>query len=70
MILESGNTLSCESLNIGCKLPDENLTLEHITKRHILSVLDSVDGNKQQAAVILGVDSSTIYRKLKEYGIV
>jgi len=69
MILEQTDKLTCSSLNIGCKLPDEDITLETITRKHIIGVLDTCDGNKQKAAEKLGVDTSTIYRKLKEYGI-
>lgn len=70
MILENGERLTCESLNLGCRVPEDDLRLESITRRHILSVLDMAEGNKQKAAEILGVDTSTVYRKLKEYGIV
>lgn len=70
MILENSERLTCESLNLGCRVPEDDLRLESITRRHILSVLDMAEGNKQKAAEILGVDTSTVYRKLKEYGIV
>lgn len=33
--------------------------------RHIKRVMDSVDGNKSQAAKILGIDYTTMLRKLK-----
>ena len=69
MILERSNRLTCTSLNLGCRAPDEDITLEGITRRHIMSILDSCGGNKQAAAEKLGIDQSTIYRKLKEYGI-
>ncbi|ADD67228.1 two component, sigma54 specific, transcriptional regulator, Fis family [Denitrovibrio acetiphilus DSM 12809] len=69
MILEQTNRLTCASLNLGCSVPDEDMTLDTITRKHILSVLDAHEGNKQKAAATLGVDTSTIYRKLKEYGI-
>jgi DNA-binding NtrC family response regulator len=69
MILETGLSLSCESLNLGCRIPDEDITLDAVTRRHILSVLESAGGNKQKTAEMLGVDASTIYRKLKDYGI-
>lgn len=68
MILETGDTLTCESLNLSCRA-DNDLTLETAARKHILHVLELTDGNKQKAAEILGVDTSTIYRKLKEYGI-
>ncbi len=38
-------------------------------KAKILSVLDSVNGNKSKAADILGISRRTIHRKLKEWKI-
>lgn len=43
-------------------------TLEEMERRYILEVLRSVDGEKAQAAHILGIDLSTLYRKLRKYG--
>jgi len=39
-------------------------TLEELETRYIRHVLDQVDGNKRQAAGILGVSRQTLYRKL------
>jgi len=41
--------------------------LEDVERRHILRVLDAVEGNKSLAAQILGVDRRTLYRKLERY---
>ncbi|MBA2736049.1 MAG: sigma-54-dependent Fis family transcriptional regulator [Pyrinomonadaceae bacterium] len=48
----------------------ENLrpTLEEMERRYILEILNSVGEDKAQAASILGIDLSTLYRKLKRYG--
>ena len=45
---------------------DDN-TLESIERRHISETLASFDGDKVAAARRLGIDLSTLYRKLKKY---
>jgi transcriptional regulator with PAS, ATPase and Fis domain len=45
-----------------------NMTLAELEKAHILSVLESVDHNQRQAAKLLGINPSTLWRKLKAYG--
>lgn len=49
--------------------PAENPTLEIIERAYILWVLQSEGGNKARAAEVLGIDPSTLYRKLNRYGI-
>ncbi|RKY96660.1 MAG: hypothetical protein DRQ06_00870 [Candidatus Hydrothermota bacterium] len=45
------------------------LTLEELERRYILQVLDETGWNKNRAAQILGIDPSTLYRKLQRYGL-
>jgi two-component system response regulator HydG len=47
--------------------PDELVSLDEMERRYILRVLRVVDGNKKLAAQILGLDRSTLYRKLERY---
>jgi transcriptional regulator with PAS, ATPase and Fis domain len=47
----------------------ELLTLEEIEKRHIEKVLEITAGNRPKAAKILGVNVSTVYRKIEKYGL-
>ncbi len=42
-------------------------TLEEMERRYIVEILDSVGQDKTDAAEILGIDLSTLYRKLKRY---
>ncbi|MFA4984945.1 MAG: sigma 54-interacting transcriptional regulator [Candidatus Brocadiia bacterium] len=49
--------------------PPEAVTLEDVERAHILAVLQRADGNKSLAAQLLGIDRSTLYSKLKQYGI-
>ena len=43
-------------------------SLAEVEKRHIMRVLSSTGGNKTRAAKILGIDTKTLYNKLKSYG--
>ncbi|MCB1877755.1 MAG: sigma-54-dependent Fis family transcriptional regulator [Chromatiales bacterium] len=42
-------------------------TLEEIERRYITKALDHVGGNQRQAASLLGIDKSTLWRKLNQY---
>jgi transcriptional regulator with PAS, ATPase and Fis domain len=47
----------------------DNPTMEVIERAYILWVLEAEGGNKSRAAEVLGIDPSTLYRKLNRYGI-
>jgi DNA-binding NtrC family response regulator len=42
-------------------------TLEEVERRYVLEILKLVNQDKTAAANILGIDLSTLYRKLKRY---
>jgi transcriptional regulator of acetoin/glycerol metabolism len=44
-------------------------TLKEQEKEHILNALKMADGNRTQAAKILGIDRVSLWRKLKKLGI-
>ena len=44
-----------------------SLPLAEVEKRHIQRVLASTGGNKTRAARALGIDTKTLYNKLKSY---
>jgi DNA-binding NtrC family response regulator len=46
-----------------------NPALEVIERAYILWVLQAENGNKARAAEVLGIDPSTLYRKLNRYGL-
>jgi len=53
---------------VAASLPP-NPTLEIIERAYIHWVLQSESGNKTRAAEVLGIDPSTLYRKLLRYGM-
>ena len=71
--LAPGDTITSEDLVVT---PDrrgraegsgEMVSLREMERRHIESVLRAVGGNRRAAARILGIDRSTLYRKLRQY---
>jgi two-component system response regulator HydG len=44
-------------------------SLDEIEKHYILATLKMTNGNREEAARILGIGERTLYRKLKEYGV-
>ena len=46
-----------------------NMSLETLEQQHIMAVLESTEWNKSQAARILGIERSTLDRKLKRYQV-
>jgi DNA-binding NtrC family response regulator len=47
----------------------ETPTLESIEKAYIYYIMDQTKGKKSKAAKLLGIDNSTLYRKLQRYEI-
>ncbi|MCA9041774.1 MAG: sigma-54-dependent Fis family transcriptional regulator, partial [Planctomycetaceae bacterium] len=45
------------------------VSLEEVEQRHIMATLEQTNWNKSHAASILGVERSTLDRKLKKYGV-
>ena len=48
---------------------DNGSTLDNLEGEYIRMVLDRADGNRSQAAKVLGIDRRTRYRKLLRHGI-
>lgn len=77
-ILSGGDEIDIESLPPKIKSNSENSfemrdpeglrpTLEEMERRYIIEILRASNDDKTQAANILGIDLSTLYRKLKRY---
>ncbi|MBS1810513.1 MAG: sigma-54-dependent Fis family transcriptional regulator [Acidobacteria bacterium] len=55
--------------NIGTRdLTGQTVTLEELERRYILDILAREEDDKIRTADLLGIDLSTLYRKLKRYG--
>jgi transcriptional regulator with PAS, ATPase and Fis domain len=48
---------------------EKSYTLKDLEKEYIMRVMETVHGNKTEAAKTLGVDRTTLYRKLEEYKV-
>ncbi len=77
VLLEKGKQLSLASARslLPYEGPErrrnvELLTLEDLERRHIERVLEVTGGNRPKAAKILGINPSTIYRKLEKYNLI
>jgi DNA-binding NtrC family response regulator len=46
-----------------------DLTLDEVERRHILRTLERHRWNKKRVAGILGIDTKTLYNKLRRYGV-
>jgi DNA-binding protein Fis len=42
-------------------------TIEEMERRHVMETLEAVGGNKTKAAAILGIERSTLDRKLAKW---
>jgi DNA-binding NtrC family response regulator len=76
VLQENGRVLSLESARslLPYDGPERRktvdlLTLEEVERRHIQRVLEMTGGNRPKAARILGINVSTIYRKLEKYNL-
>jgi DNA-binding NtrC family response regulator len=46
-----------------------DMTLDEVERRHILRTLDRHRWNKKRVAGLLGIDTKTLYNKLRRYGV-
>jgi DNA-binding NtrC family response regulator len=58
-----------EPKTLVTEAPPATPTMELIEKAYIKYVLEHTEGNKARAAEILGIDTSTLYRKIDRYGL-
>jgi DNA-binding NtrC family response regulator len=49
--------------------PDDLPSLDELERRHIMRVLGACSGQKTRAAAVLGINRTTLWKKLRQYGI-
>ena len=75
VILTDGPELGTESLPLEFRqetpvgLPMSAFDLGSVEKLHIQRVLNYTKGNKVEAAKLLNIGLTTVYRKMEEYGL-
>ncbi len=75
VIVAKGDEITVEDLRFGLKSPPapsteaEDEALESVERAHILKVLNKYDWNVSKAASALGIDRTTLYNKMKKYGL-
>src|ERR1051325_8406994 len=79
MILDEGGVITAEDLPDKIRfghsqkgslvIDSPNLTLEELEKEYILKVLNFTRWQKKRSSELLGINASTLYRKLISYGL-
>jgi DNA-binding NtrC family response regulator len=64
-----GKIHAAESSSFRWQPEYASMTLEEVERDYLLQVLQETGWQKRRASEILGIDPSTIYRKLQRYGI-
>ena len=78
VLLGAGDHITIDDLPASIRNTEEKVNVDSqsldsavqaFEKHHIQSVLKRTDGNKSETARLLGIDPSTLYRKMERYGI-
>lgn len=76
VILANGTELTLDNLPLDFQVPNNNLKisdssfdLSFVEKQHIEKVLILTNGNKTEAARLLNIGLTTLYRKIEEYNL-
>ena len=66
-----GDTVTADTLEFD-EIPmadDASLALDDMEKKQIIHALEQAKGNRKLAATLLGIGRTTLYNKMKAYGI-
>jgi transcriptional regulator of acetoin/glycerol metabolism len=76
MVLGAGPSIQVKDLPSNLLYPmtapaegPEILPLEELERRAILQALEATGGDRLRAAKLLGIGKTTIYRKIKHFGL-
>jgi len=74
VVFAQGDTINSEDLVYSNTAPSgpiarEPLRLKEVERLHIMKVLERTEGNKSEAARLLGIDRKTLRAKMKQYQI-
>ncbi len=61
--------LDQNALHAASQKGTEPLRLDDLEKQHIIHVLESAGGSRSRAAAVLGISRSTLWEKVKRYGL-
>lgn len=67
--IESKDLALSATKNMSSSTESNPTSIDEVIKNHIISVLNTVSGNKTRAAKILGISRSTLIEKIKQYKI-
>lgn len=67
--LISATALGLDEMETGSGISDFALVDETMQKDRIIKALKQTDGNKRQAAKLLGISPPTLYKKMEQYNI-
>ena len=59
-----GDTVTADTLEF-----DESLEMDDMEKKQIIRALEQAKGNRKLAAALLGIGRTTLYNKIRLYGI-
>ena len=73
VILCRSSSITAQALSLGIPLlargSDRGITLKELERRHTLAALERHGGNQAETARELGIGRNTLWRRLKEYGL-
>jgi DNA-binding NtrC family response regulator len=69
VILEESPEIFQEEHSPGLIMEKAQVTLEELEREYLLRVLEDTNWQKKRASAILGINASTLYRKIQRYGL-